>query len=39
MKNIKFNPKVDYTNELIEECINNNDLVGLRGRIYMLYMS
>ena len=30
MSDFKFNPKVDYTNELIEECINNNDLVGLR---------
>ena len=33
MSDFKFNPKVDYTNELIEECINNNDLGRLRNAL------
>ena len=33
MKNIKFNPKVDYTNELIEKRLNDNDLKKLRNAL------
>lgn len=33
MKNIKFNPKVDYTNELIEKRLNNNDVKRLRNAL------